>query len=153
MLEVDYFLWPLYGDHIGTLWIQIANFLVLLSLLNFILYKPIRGILAKRHKEESALKGSIEKFQNRAAEDEKRVEAEKVQAQVEGKTEKAGLKNLGMEREQGILQNARSKAEERMEVAKKEIDEQIVKTRGSLENQIAAFSNELAEKILGRSIR
>lgn len=141
MLSVDY-----------TLIIQIANFLVLLLLLNFFLYKPIREMLAKRNKEENALQESIDQYRTRADQNEKGVEEGRVKARKEGVTEKDGLKGQGLEKERGILQEAASAAEEKIGNAKKDMDAKMAEVRKSLEDQVAAFSNELAEKILGRSI-
>lgn len=136
-----------------TLLIQIANFLVLLFLLNIFLFKPIRGILAKRNEEESALQESIDSFQSRADESEKGVIEGQSKARKEGVTEKDSLKGQGMEKEQGILQEAASAAEEKIGIAKKDMEAKMADVRKSLEDQVSAFSNELAEKILGRSVQ
>ena len=135
-----------------TLIIQIANFLILLFLLNIFLFKPIRGILAKRNEEESELQGSIDDYQARADQNEKGVEEGKVQARKEGVKEKDGLKGQGMEKEQGILRDAMAAAEEKIGNARKDVDAKMADVRKSLEDQVAVFSNELAEKILGRSV-
>ena len=50
MLNIDYSIWP-----VGVLWIQIANFLVLLFVLNLIAYRPIRRIMSQRREEMDAL--------------------------------------------------------------------------------------------------
>ncbi len=136
----------------NTLFIQIANFLILLVLLNIFLYKPIRGILAKRREEESFLEESIEDYQTRADKDEQGIEEGKVLARKEGTGEKEALKGQGLEKEGGILQEAHVAAEEKIGNARKDIEGKIGDVRKSLEDQVAAFSNELAEKILGRSI-
>ena len=135
-----------------TLIIQIANFLILLFLLNIFLFKPIRGILAKRNEEENGLQSSIDDYQARADQNEKGVEEGKVQARKEGVKEKDGLKGQGMEKEQGILRDAMSAAEEKIGNARKDVDAKMADVRKSLEDQVAVFSNELAEKILGRSV-
>jgi len=136
-----------------TLLIQIANFLVLLLLLNIFLFKPIRGILAKRNEEESALQESIDSFQSRANESEKGVLEGQTKARKEGVTEKDSLKGQGLEKEQGLLQEAVSAAEEKIGIAKKDMESKMADVRKSLEDQVSAFSNELAEKILGRSVQ
>lgn len=135
-----------------TLIIQIANFLILLFVLNIFLFKPIRGILARRNEEENTLQSSIEDFQARADESEKGVEDGKVQARKEGVTEKDGLKGQGAEKEQGILQEAVSVAEDKIGKARKDLEAKMADVGKSLEDQVAAFSSELAEKILGRSV-
>ena len=135
-----------------TLFIQIANFLILLFLLNIFLFKPIRGILVKRHEEENGLQSSIDDYQSRADQNEKGVEEGRVQARKEGVKEKDSLKELGLQKEQGILQDAMYAAEEKIGNARKDVDAKMADVRKSLEDQIAVFSNELAEKILGRNV-
>jgi len=141
MLSIDY-----------TILIQVANFLVLLVFLNIFLYKPIRGILAKRHEEESALQNSIEGYQSQSDQKERGIEEGQILARKEGSSVKEGLKGQGLEKEQGILQEAHSTAEKKIGTARKDLDTKIGDVRKSLEDQIAAFSSDLAEKILGRSI-
>ena len=141
MLSVDY-----------TLFIQIANFLILLLLLNIFLYRPIRGILARRHGEESSLKEAIEGYQGQAEQNEKGIEEGKIQARKEGSSEKDSLKGQGLEKERGILQEASSAAEGKIGSARKDLEAKMGEVRKSLEDQVAAFSNELAEKILGRGV-
>lgn len=142
MLSVDY-----------TLFIQIANILILMFVLNIILYRPIRSILAKRREEETALKQSIDNYQSRADQNEKGIEEGKIKTQKEGAIEKEGIKGQGLEKERGILQEASSLAEQKLGSARKELETKVADVRKSLEAEVAVFSTELAEKILGREIR
>jgi F-type H+-transporting ATPase subunit b len=148
MLEIDYALWPP-----GTLWIQIANFLLLLFLMNLFLYRPIRNVLARRNEETNSLEETIEDYQNRASQNEKGIEEGLVLIRKEGNKEKEHLKGQGLEAEKEVLQKAFISAEEKMGEAKEEIDNRVTEVRKALEGQVAAFSEELAEKILGRSVR
>ncbi len=136
-----------------TLFIQIINFLILLIILNVFLYKPIRGILVKRRKEEMSLKNSIDDFQSRSDQNKKGVEQGKIKALKEGVAEKENFKQLGQEAEQGILLDASSEAEKKIRNAREEIQSKVMDVRKSLEDQVALFSNDLVEKILGRSIQ
>lgn len=142
MLEID-----------KTLFIQIANFLLLLFFLNILLYKPIRGILAKRSEEQNSLQKSIDEYQTRSDQSEKGIEEGKLRARKEGATEKEGLKGQGLEKERGILHKASTAAEEKKVNARKDMEAKISDVRSSLEDQVAVFSHELAEKILGRSLQ
>ena len=58
----------------GTLILQIANFLVLLVVMNVILYKPIRGILAKRDEEMASRQKTIDDYQGRVKDNEDAIE-------------------------------------------------------------------------------
>jgi len=141
MISVDY-----------SLFIQIANFLVLLFLLNIILYRPIRKILGKRSDEMSSFQSMIDDFLSKSTQCEKDLESNKGAARREGFEEKENFKQEGLEEEKEVLQSAITKAEEEINQAKKEIELKVTDVRQSLENEVALFSKDLAEKILGRSI-
>ncbi|RLB11358.1 MAG: ATPase, partial [Deltaproteobacteria bacterium] len=63
-----------------TLLIQMANFLILLFLLNMFLYKPIRNILAKRNGEFEKLTRLIEEMRKQMEERQRRIEEALAQA-------------------------------------------------------------------------
>lgn len=137
----------------GTLILQIANFLLLLVVMNIILYKPIRGILAKRDEEMNSRQKMIDDYQGRVAGNEKAIETGMVLARKEGFQEKESLKSLGQDEEKGVLQEAGAAVERKLTAAKQEIEIKMVAARETLEGEITGFSNELAEKILGRSVQ
>jgi len=141
MISVDY-----------SLFIQIANFLLLLFLLNIILYRPIRKILGKRSDEMNSFQSMIDDFLSKSTRCEKDLEENKGAARKEGFEEKENFKKEGLEEEKGVLQEAVTKAEEEVNQAKEEIELKITDVRQSLEDEVALFSKDLAEKILGRSI-
>ena len=137
----------------GTLILQIANFLVLLVVMNIILYKPIRGILAKREEEMTSRQKAIDDYQGRVRDNEEAIDSGMVSARKEGYQEKEALKAQGQEEEKGVLQEAGAAVERKLTAAKKEIDTKLVAAREALEGEISGFSDELAEKILGRSVQ
>ena len=137
----------------GTMFLQIANFLVLLFILNLILFRPIRKILAQREDEMNSRQKTIDDFQDQTEKNEKGIEEGIVQARKEGYAEKEALRSHGLEEEKEILQEAGTGVEQKLSVAKKEIESKIAVARETLEGQIAGFSDELAQKILGRSIQ
>ncbi|MGD2124610.1 MAG: hypothetical protein PVG99_00930 [Desulfobacteraceae bacterium] len=141
MLKIDF-----------TLIIQIANFLFLLFILNILLYRPIRKILTRRREEMDSYEGMIGDFQNKSAQYTKELEESVAWARREGAKEKETLKSDGLEEEKGMLGEATSEAAGKIEQARDEISRTLVDARQSLENELAVFSKELAEKILGRSV-
>ena len=136
-----------------SLFVQIVNFLLLLLLMNIFLYKPIRKILIRRNEETSSLEGNIEDYQNRSDQDEKSIEEGLILARKIGYKEKESLKGQGLDAEKDVLQKAGSSAEEKIGKAKKELEKKMVDVRKALGDQVNSFSEELAEKILGRSIQ
>lgn len=137
----------------GTLILQIANFLFLLFVLNLILFKPIRKILARREEEVASQRKTIDDYDHRAEQDERDIEEGRVQARKEGYASREGLKGQALEEEKGILREAGAAVEQKLDAAKKEIEAKVAAAREALEGQIAGFSQELAQKILGRSIQ
>jgi F-type H+-transporting ATPase subunit b len=67
MIDLDY-----------TFFVQLVNFLVILTVLNLILYRPIRGIIKKRAEVMSEKLGTIEDFASKAE-----GKLEKLQGRVE----------------------------------------------------------------------
>jgi len=146
MLNIDFSIWP-----IGVLWIQIANFLVLLFVLNVIAYRPIRKIMSERHEEMSGLKERAETLQDKYVQDEKALQENVISARKEGFGLKEQIKQQGSETEKGMLQEASSKTEAQLGKARAEIEQMVAGVRQSLQGEVDAFSQEVAEKILGRS--
>jgi F-type H+-transporting ATPase subunit b len=141
MLKIDY-----------SLFIQIANFLILLLLLNVILYKPIRRILKQRKEEMENLELRASDLQGRAAKDSKALEENISGARREGYKEKESLKAEALEREKKMYQEATAKAGDKLDRARKEAEQKLGEIRQSLVQEVGLFSRELAEKILGRSL-
>ncbi|MBW2094831.1 MAG: hypothetical protein JRI80_08075 [Deltaproteobacteria bacterium] len=135
-----------------SLLIQVGNFLLLVLLLNIFLYRPIRRIIAQRGEEVGSLEHAIREYEEKAEENEKGIQEHMVQARKEGFQVKESLKMEGLEKEKGILQESSSTVEEKITKARSEIDGQLKDVRKILDEQVAVFSKELAEKILGRSV-
>jgi F-type H+-transporting ATPase subunit b len=135
-----------------TLFIQIANFLVLIFLLNLVLYRPIRRILGKRKEEMAALQGMVEDFEARAAGAARKIEEGTAETRKAGLKEKEALKSRGLEEEKQMLREASAAAVDKIGQARKGLEEKLIGVRQSLEGEMELFSKELAEKFLGRSL-
>jgi F-type H+-transporting ATPase subunit b len=135
-----------------TLFLQLANFLFLLFILNIILYRPVRQILGKRKAEVDGLQLSVSELEGNANRFAGDLEEGMAKARKAGYQEKEGLKNQGLEEEKKLLKEAASASGERMGQARTEMEQKLLGARGTLEKELSVFSRELAEKILGRSI-
>lgn len=135
-----------------TLFVQIANFLILLVVLNAILYRPIRRILKNRREEMGAFQNKIQELEGKFTSYTKRIQEGTAEARKEGLKEKGSLKKNGQEEEKQMLREASSRASGQIGDARKEMEERLKEVRLSLEKEMALFSKELAEKVLGRSL-
>lgn len=141
MLKVDY-----------TLFIQIANFLFLVLVLNILLYRPIRGMLRQRKEQMGSFQTSRDDYLDKSGQNEKELNENVVGARKEGFKTKEGFRLEALDAEKGMLQEAAASAGNEIEKAKENIKHDMANVRQSLEGELAQFSRELAEKVLGRSI-
>lgn len=135
-----------------TLFLQLANFLFLLFILNIILYRPIRQILGKRKAEVDGLQNSVSELESKADRFAGELEEGKAKARKSGYQEKESLKSQGLEEEKALLKEAATASGERMGQARTAMEKKLAEARGALETELSLFSKELAEKILGRSV-
>ena len=135
-----------------TLFMQIANFLVLLVLLNAILYRPIRRVLTNRREEMDAFQNKIQDLEGKFTSYTKKIQEETAEARKAGLKEKESLKKNGQEEEKQMLREASSEASGKIGDARKEMEENLKGVRLSLEREMALFSKEIAQKVLGRSL-
>jgi F-type H+-transporting ATPase subunit b len=141
MLKIDY-----------TVFIQIANFLFLLLILNLILYRPIRNIIRKRRAEMESLEAGISNLEGKAAEHSHLLEESMALVRREGSEQKENIRHAGLEEEKGMMRDASARAGDKINEARKQMEDKINAARQALQREVATFSKELAEKILGRSV-
>lgn len=135
-----------------TLFLQIVNMVVLMYLLNRVLYKPIRRILAERSARLRGMQEDITKFEKNARIRQEEVDAK--MAQASGKA-KAALDSARAEAQQaGATRLAAIKAE--ADAAKESqlgaLKSEIAEARSVLQANLQGFASDMAGKILGRSI-
>ena len=135
-----------------TLLIQIANFLFLLLVLNFIAYRPIRAILNRRKQEISSRKEDAESWKQRAEKRSEELEENISATRKEAVKEKANIKDQGLDQEKAMLQEAHSGAEAKLDKVRMEIRDRTDQVSISLQRELEGFSREFAEKILGRGV-
>ena len=135
-----------------SLLIQIINVLLLMWLLNVILYKPIRAILKQRSEKLALLESEAGAAQKGLTDKEKDYQQRLLAARKEGLDYKNELKLKAQEEEKKLIQEANQKVEGELTQARQKISQQLEAARKSLTGDLSAFSQEIAIKILGRTI-
>lgn len=134
-----------------SLFIQMANFLVLLVLLNIVLYRPLRAMLKQREEKMGGLAADAEAGQLKADEAARDLADGKLAVHAEGTGLKNELKEEAYGREKALLAKIHEEMEVEGEQASARIAEQIGQARESLKDQVEGFSLQAAQQILGRS--
>ncbi|PQP35902.1 ATPase [Desulfobacteraceae bacterium SEEP-SAG9] len=136
----------------GSLFVQIANFLVLIWLLNIILYKPIRNVLIKRNEKVKGLEQNIDMFKRDAQEREDTFANGIKAARVKGLKEKDALLATASEEERNIIAEINQKAQTNLAEVRAKIAKDTEAVRKSLQQEIDEFASAIGKKILGRTV-
>jgi F-type H+-transporting ATPase subunit b len=135
-----------------TLFIQMANFLLLLVLMNLVLYRPIRRLVAQRNELVSKQRAGIDKAESEAQKALREFEERLKAARAAGREKIQELKEAAYRTEKDLLSRASEEAAKEVQAVRERIQKEIGQVRVQLQAQIQEFSKEMAQRILGRSL-
>jgi len=132
--------------------IQLVNFIVLLIVLNFILFKPMRSIMQER---EQGISGAF--TDAKAAQERVQVLLEQYNALLADAKQKSAaayntLYQQGLDAQRDMIASERAKAGELLDKARKEIAAASAAARGDLRKEAEMLSQEISFKLLGRAV-
>ena len=136
-----------------TILVQMVNFIILIFILNALLYKPILGIIGKRKQKmdesDSEIKRMNQTVEQKMAEYEEKVRLAKVDAMEQ----KNAIVKEGSDVAKGIIDAVRGEIPAMMEQFHAKMGKEVEEARAILHSQSQKISLDIAEKVLGRSIR
>ena len=136
-----------------TILVQMVNFIILIFILNALLYKPILGIIDKRKQKmdesDSEIKRMNQTVEQKMAEYEEKVRLAKVDAMEQ----KNAIVKQGSDVAKGIIDAVRGEIPAMMEQFHAKMEKEVEEARAILHSQSQKISLDIAEKVLGRSIR
>ena len=135
-----------------TVIIQIINILILIIVMNAVLYKPVRTVLAKRKEKLAELSDSIETFKKNAELRKEEISRKLNDARSKAKEEIDKAKGAAQASTAESLAEVRQEATASKTAQLSEIQKQFTDARQQLSGEIDNFASEMAAKILGRSI-
>lgn len=136
----------------GSVIIQIANFILLIWVMNMILYKPIRKVLLQRKEKVSDLERSIAEFSSQAEEKENALAAGIKEARSRGLQQKQTLLQAGADEEKAILEEINKKAQAELAKSREKVAKDAESVRITLQKELDTFVNAIGQKILGRAV-
>ena len=131
---------------------QIINLLLLMLILNALLYKPIRTILKNRAEKMASLEAEANKARADLVQKDQDYQNQLQLARKEGFEYKNQLKLAGQEEEKKVLQEAGQQVDAQLDQNRQKIVQQVEAARRKLSDEVSSFSQEIAQKILGRTI-
>jgi len=135
-----------------TLWVQIANFLLIVWALNIVLFRPIRKILIQRKEKITTLEQNIETSDKEANEKNEAFDSGIKDARAKGLNEKNVLLKEATDEEREIIDKINQKAQADLSEVREKIAKDVEAVRASLQKEIDSFASAIGEKILGRAV-
>jgi len=136
-----------------TLFVQMANFLVLIVILNYLLYKPILAILDKRKNRLDESEGEIKRL-NATVEQKAAEYEEKLRLAKQDALEKKGeILKEAADNAKAIIDERRSRIPAMLAEFQGKVGQEVDAARRILKDQSQKISAEIAEKVLGRSLQ
>jgi len=138
MLDVNYWFFA-----------QLANFILLLIILNSLLYKPFLRLFKER---DENTKGALEKA--KALDSEKdgllaQIDAKLAEARGKARTSFETLSKEGAEMQRSALEAAQNEAVEINRKAKADLEAATEKARTSLRSDVETFAKQIVQKLVG----
>lgn len=136
-----------------TLVIHIINMIVLMVVLNAILYKPVLGILEQRKGKVDSLNNDVEQFEENARHRQAEVDKKMHEASMRAKKALDGARSSAQAAGAEKLAAIREQVDGEKEKQLNELRTQIDTARKELHDNVDGFAQEMAGKILGRSLQ
>jgi F-type H+-transporting ATPase subunit b len=132
--------------------VQLANFLILLVILNFLLFKPILRILDEREalvNESAELKSRLGGL---ADENIDEYESKLYSAKQEAMGIRATLRNESLTEYRRVLQAARDESAVELEATRQKITDQAEVSRKALQGEANSLAQRIFAKLVGREL-
>ena len=134
----------------STFFVQLVNFLIILTVLNLLLFRPNRGILKKREEVMAERLKAVEDFTSQAEAKLAGYRQALAEARSEAQVVRSTLKEEGLALEASKLAAASEAAASKLSAARQEIEAQKNAALATLQGQVAAFAKQVAAKVLAR---
>jgi F-type H+-transporting ATPase subunit b len=131
---------------------QAVNFLVLLFLLNILLYKPVRKVMADRAAEIASAREKTVSVDAGVREKMADYEQRLREAKTAATDERGTLIREARTEEAAILDAARRDATDTLTEIRDVIQKEAAEAEGLLRDRAEALSRVISEKVLGRSL-
>ena len=136
-----------------TLIFQVIFFLIFLLIMNRILFRPLRRIMAEREDYVENIQKDIMRAQNQIDDLTGQIKKQEKAVRNEAFAQKAKLEAAGNQQATKILSSARKEINTIKEKARKDIDGQISTARKQVQKESEDLAIKIIETVLHRSLK
>lgn len=135
-----------------TIWLQFANFFVLMFVLNALLYRPIRAVMARRRDTVEGAHRRARDLETQINDKMERYQGQLQEAKLKGAQEKAALRQEAAVEESRILTAARESAGEHVQTIRNKVAAEAGEASNVLKKEAQVLASLVASKVLGRGL-
>ncbi len=135
-----------------SLFYQLANFIVLLIVLNYVLFKPIRQVMQEREQGISSSFGDAKAAQERMQSLLENYNASLADAKQKATATFNSLYQQGIDAQRDMIAAERTKAGEMLDKARADVAASASAARADLKKEAERLSQEITSKLLGRAV-
>mgnify|MGYP001130405853 CR=1 FL=1 len=136
----------------GWFFVQVANFLIILVVLNAVLIAPVRRMLKLRAETIAAQTSEIDGFTSSADAKIKNYQAALEEARSVAAAERTGLREQGLTEEKAILEAAGKQAGDSLKAARAKVADESKVAYDTMLAGVTGMAEKAASKILGKSL-
>ncbi len=136
-----------------TIGLQFVNFVVLMLVLNFILYRPLRDMLNRRKETIDGSLQAAKDLEGQVDEKMSRYQQQLQEAKLKASQDRAVLRQEAAKEEAAILAKAQGKAADELKVIKNRVAAEAEEARKVLGKETKALAAGIASKVLGREVK
>jgi F-type H+-transporting ATPase subunit b len=133
-----------------TLIVQVIGFLVFLFVINRIMFRPLRNVMADREIHIEGVKRDIVQAQKEVASITGQIQEQEAAARKEAMALKDDLEDGGSQQAREIFKSVKQKIAAKSQEVQQEIEVQIAQERQALEKEAEILALNIIEKILDR---
>lgn len=135
-----------------TIWLQFANFFVLMLVLNALLYRPLREVMNRRRETVEAGHQRAKDLEGQINEKMARYQEQLQEAKLKGSQEKAQLRQGAAKEESEILAEAQGRAADHLQSIKNRVAAEAAEAGKVLKGEAETLASHVAAKVLGRGL-
>ncbi|MEJ2200785.1 MAG: ATP synthase F0 subunit B [Desulfuromonadaceae bacterium] len=136
-----------------TLGLQFANFIVLLVILNFILYRPLRKMLNERRETIDGSYARAKELETQINEKMALYQEQLQAAKIKGNAEREQIRKAAGAEEAEVLGQANAKAVGLLREIKASVANEAGMAGKALEKEANGLAMQIATKVLGRELK
>ena len=135
-----------------TLIVQVISFLIFLYIINRIMFRPLRGVMADRENHIKNIQQDIVAAEDKLDSLEDQIREHESAVKMEAFTQKANLEEAGGRQADEIFASTRKEIEAAREKVRKEVDAQVFEAKKYIKEESETLALSIMEKVLDRRL-